>query len=449
MEPGTESMLRAIELKKELAGVQIEFEQNERLMKSLGPQLEAQRSRGTVGDTKYGLGEKIAELQRENRVLGVRRQTIKRVIDDLMNSQDPHAEQRVYDLRKKTELEYSLFQELKHELFQIQMQRIVVRNRVRSLEKARDFEVRPSVSLPRKLAIAFIVALLIGGPAAYAWELMVPTIKSRQDVDDANLVFLGGVPDLSRAARRKHKAHFVAREAEYPLMCRFDVDSPGSLAFKHIRTRILHLSEATQSPIQVVTILGSTMGEGKSFVARHIAACIAHMKKRVLLIDCDLRRAGNSDYFHLRTAHGLGDALSGGELFGALVRKGILGSFDLLPAGTYSSGVTELLASDRWGELIRDLRALYDFIIIDTPPLIPPPDAALASKHADMLVMVASARRTTREKLDFALDNLLDLNHKRVYAILNRVEGLEDSVYVIGQPAITAGRNSGEKVTNL
>ena len=128
---------------------------------------------------KYGSLRKTEDLKKENEYLSVRRSTLARVLEELVGSQDPNFEQRVFELRKKIELEYSLFQELKKQLFQLEMQRIFIQNRVRSFEKARESAVAPSLSLKKKMGMAVLLALLMGGFAAYGWELIAPRIKGR------------------------------------------------------------------------------------------------------------------------------------------------------------------------------------------------------------------------------------------------------------------------------
>ena len=434
----------AVGLRKQLEDVEITIAENNKLLTHLGNSQRLQQQDISKDDlasntkSKFGIGHKISDLQQENQYLEARRSTVKRVLDELMRGQDPNMEQRIFELRKKVELQYSLYQELKKQTFQVEMERIFVQNRVRFFEKARDFSVVRSLTLNRKILIAVVIAFLIGGFGAYLWELVVPRIKNRYDLDDLNTVYLGGVPDMSRvpSIQRVFISGVTNKKGQIDrsgaILCRFDIDSPSAMAFKHIRTRILHLSERSGGHDQVISVHSAQVGEGKTFIAANLASCIAHLKRKVLLVDCDLRRGTTSEIFRTKSMVGLSEVLSAEEKFGAVVKKNVLPLLDLLPSGRNHQDATEMIASGRFAELIEDLRSIYDYIILDTPPVIVVPDAGLIAQHADMVLMLADCNSSTKENLSTAIETILNLKQKRIYSILNRLEGnRQDYVYVV------------------
>ncbi|MBI3542197.1 MAG: polysaccharide biosynthesis tyrosine autokinase [Deltaproteobacteria bacterium] len=431
-------------LRHQIEDVEITLAENNKLLKRLSHEFRVQESELSPDDqsantkAKFGLGRKIAELERDNQYLEARRGTVQRMLDELIRNQDPHIEQRIFDLRKKVELQYNLFQELKKQSFQLEMERISVQNRVRFFERARDFSVNRSLSLNRKILIAVVIAFLIGGFGAYLWELVVPRIKNRYDLDDLNTIYLGSIPDMSRvpSVQRVFLQPVTNKKGKLDksgaVLCRFDLDSPSAMAFKHIRTRILHLSEKGGTQEQIISVHSAQLGEGKTFLASNIASCIAHLKRKVLLVDCDLRRGTTSEIFRVKNVAGLSEVLAAEEKFGAVVKKNVMPLLDLLPAGHMHQDATEMIASGRFTELLEDLRSVYDYIVLDTPPVILVPDAGLIAQHADMVMMIADANNTTKENLSAAIETILHLKQKRIYSVLNRVEGgRQDYVYVV------------------
>ncbi|MBI3558180.1 MAG: polysaccharide biosynthesis tyrosine autokinase [Deltaproteobacteria bacterium] len=447
----------AVGLRHQLEDVDITIAENNKLLKHLANSQRLQLAEVSKEDqaantkSKYGIGHKIVDLERENQYLEARRETVKRVLDELMRNQDPHMEQRIFDLRKKVELQYSLYQELKKQTFQVEMERIFVQNRVRFFEKARDFNVVRSLTLNKKILIAVVIAFLIGGFGAYLWELVVPRIKNRYDLDDLNTIYLGGIPDMSRvpSVQRVFVNAVTNKKGQIDrtgaILCRFDIDSPSAMAFKHIRTRILHLSERSGGHDQIISVHSAQVGEGKTFISANLASCIAHLKRKVLLVDCDLRRGTTSEIFRTKSLVGLSEVLSAEEKFGAVVKRNVLPLLDLLPSGRNNQDATEMIASGRFAELLEDLRSIYDYIILDTPPVIVVPDSGLIAQHADMVLMLADCNSSIKENLSTAIETILNLKQKRIYSILNRLEGSrQDYVYVVPDRILEAriGRKS-------
>jgi uncharacterized protein involved in exopolysaccharide biosynthesis len=108
---------------------------------------------------------------------------------DAQKSERQKSEQELFNLDKKLELEYSVYQDLKHQLFQIEMLKISSRNKVRILEQARESDVRGGQDLVLKLLLGLVLGVMIGLPSAYAWSLLSPTVKSRQDLERVGLTF--------------------------------------------------------------------------------------------------------------------------------------------------------------------------------------------------------------------------------------------------------------------
>jgi capsular exopolysaccharide synthesis family protein len=163
--------------------------------------------------------------------------------------------------------------------------------------------------------------------------------------------------------------------------------------------------------VQVLAITSPGAGDGKTVTTLNLAGALAQSPgMRVLVIDGDLHRPSVAEYLGLEDRHGRGltDAiLNEGLSLTQLVRRIDAVNLSVLPSGRCQAGVYELLNSPRFESLLKDARASFDFVFIDTPPLVPLPDCRLIGQWVDGILVVVTAHRTPREALKEAL-NLLD-----------------------------------------
>jgi capsular exopolysaccharide synthesis family protein len=162
---------------------------------------------------------------------------------------------------------------------------------------------------------------------------------------------------------------------------------------------------------RVIAITSPGAGDGKTLTSVNLAASLASQSNaRILLIDADLRRSTVGEKFGIPAGtQGLADLIAGStkRTFAMLVQRPEPCRFDVMPAGSSSVSVSELFRSARLTEILAEARGRYDFVLLDTPPLLPVFDAAVLARAVDGVVMVVSADRTPRKMLAAALD-LLD-----------------------------------------
>jgi protein-tyrosine kinase len=188
--------------------------------------------------------------------------------------------------------------------------------------------------------------------------------------------------------------------------------APVSLEADQYRTlRQLVERRRTDSTCQVLAVTSAAPGEGKSVTALNLAGALAQSSNsRVLIIDADLHRPAVAQYLGLsdRRAPGLAEAILHEE-FGLpqTVRRLESLNVSVLLAGDGKLGPYELLASPRLEKLLRDARSFYDYVIIDTPPVVPLVDCRLLGRLVDGFIVVVAANKTPRKLVAEAL-NLLD-----------------------------------------
>lgn len=203
-------------------------------------------------------------------------------------------------------------------------------------------------------------------------------------------------------------------------------------AYKSLRTNLSFLSGTSQC--KVIMITSSVPEEGKSNVAINLSMTLAEGGKRVLLMDCDLRKGSLSRYLSIKRSHpgisnvvagqcGLGDALA--SVSGA--------DFTLLPVGPIPPNPAEMLATDKMSSLMKAVREAFDYIIVDTPPVSVVTDAAVMSRLVDGVVLVVRPGVTTIQGAQLSKKNLENVNAHILGVILNgynaKKTGKKDGYY--------------------
>ena len=187
--------------------------------------------------------------------------------------------------------------------------------------------------------------------------------------------------------------------------------APDTFAAERYQGLRLKIEQMRQrSGLSVIAITSPGAGDGKTVTSINLAGVMARDSNlRVLLIDADLRRSSVSTQLGLETgAAGLADLIARSpKPLPALIKRPDVGGFDLLPAGSSSMSVQALFRSDRFAKILDEARGLYDYVILDTPPLAPVFDAAVLARAVDGVIMVVAADKTPRRLLAVALD-LLD-----------------------------------------
>jgi capsular exopolysaccharide synthesis family protein len=170
-------------------------------------------------------------------------------------------------------------------------------------------------------------------------------------------------------------------------------------------------SRSVDGRLRVVAVTSAVPGEGKTTTAINLAGALAQSREsRVLLIDADLRRPGVGAQLGLPDSRGTGlaDAILDPErsLESVIVRR-FPPSLGILTAGRLPPAPYEALQSPRLGALFEEARRLFDYVVVDTPPLIPVPDCRLIAPWVDGLLMVVAADRTPRKLVEEGL-NLIE-----------------------------------------
>jgi polysaccharide biosynthesis transport protein len=187
----------------------------------------------------------------------------------------------------------------------------------------------------------------------------------------------------------------------------------------------------------VVMVTSAVGGEGKTTLASHLAGSLARAGRRTLLIDCDLRRPAAHQLFELPLQPGLSEALLGEVHVAEATLATAVDGLWLMPAGQWDREVIQSLAREGLRQIFDKLRHDYDFIVIDSHPVLPATDSLLIGQHVDAVLLSVMREVSQAPKVYAACQRLNALGIRVLGAVVSGVGG--DDVYAHGgQYAATA-----------
>ena len=196
-----------------------------------------------------------------------------------------------------------------------------------------------------------------------------------------------------------------------------DPKSVISEQYRAIRTNIEY-SNVDQNT-KTILVTSSDKNEGKTTTVSNLAVSFANLNKKVLLIDCDLRNASIHKMFRLNNIYGLTDILAKDRAVDKCIQKTELENLYVLTAGAIPPNPAEILSSEKMKNLIEDLKNIYDYIFIDTPPIGLVTDAGALSSFIDGVVLVVKSESVEKKYLEETKKKLDAVDARILGAILN------------------------------
>jgi capsular exopolysaccharide synthesis family protein len=294
--------------------------------------------------------------------------------------------------------------------------------------------IKPNKTI--NLGLGVLLGLLAGVVIVVLRDVMDNTVKGPRDFEDLNVPVLGHVP-------------FDKRVAKTPIAFRGDPHGPRSEAYRQLRTNLQFVD--VDNPPRVIAVTSALPGEGKTTTAINLAAALAEAGNRVCLVETDLRRPTLARNLGL-----VGDVGFTTVLIGKTPVESVLQNagrnLAVLTSGPLPPNPSELLLSEQAKALIASIAEQVDFVILDTPPLLPVADGAEMAIVADATVLVHRAGKTTHDQVQRAVQVLAKVDRHPVGAILNMVTrsgarygGYEYGYYYIDYAAQTPKLKKGEK----
>ena len=349
-----------------------------------------------------------AQIRRINRKLA----SLEKRIKDL-----PRTQQSVVSLSRDVQVNTELYTSL---LNSAQEQRIAAAG---SLGNSRivDFAVTPEKPYWPKPSLLLAIATLLGLSAGSALVFLRHSLQ-RHDNYPALLEYQVGLPlfaAIPHSKKQRKLARLIdqGRDRQPGILVSQEPLDISVESLRGLRTT-LEVTLANHES-KVIMVSSPAPGMGKSFVSTNLSALLASIKKRVLIIDADMRNGRLHETFSVDKQPGLSDLLAGrvslGEVIISLPDVGV----DLIPRGSMVLNPAELLVLGNLAETLEQLKSFYNHIVIDSPPILGATDAAIIGKHADATFLVVKEGRYTAQELEVSFRRFQQVGVKPNGFIIN------------------------------
>ena len=285
------------------------------------------------------------------------------------------------------------------------------------VEYAIEASAPSSPSYTRNTMLGFVIGLVLSAGLVVLQELLDITVRTEEDIaQSCKHPVLAAVPDMEAHTKggyyygygNKKKAYVKSgsKDNKRIELVGGNISFAAAEAYKLLRTK-LQFSFVDEGDCRIIGVSSALTGEGKSLSAVNLAYTTSQLGKRVLLVDCDMRRPSLSDKLPINKTPGLSDFLTGQIQADSLIQlcgiKEDEKAFHAISAGRMPPNPMELLSSVRMEKMLDRLRAHYDYIILDLPPVGEVGDALAAAKLTDGMLIVVRQNYCDRIALNSAI----------------------------------------------
>ena len=347
-------------------------------------------------------------VQELNNSLRAMKQSIIRAVDNMivslnvkrndaqnreMRAQDrvtaiPTKERQMLSIERQQKIKEALYLFLLNKREENALSQAMADNNARVIDGAEGSNAPISPNRNRILLLGLLVGIALPGAVCLAILFMDTRVHGRKDIEGViSVPYLGEIP-LDKEAMKDHRKKVMAVKEQG--------DDIVSEAFRILRTNMAFLPKKDK-PAQVITFTSFNIGAGKTFIARNLSMSLAYLKKRVVMVDLDIRKGTLSRHFghyHVGVTNYLSDNMV--KVDDIIQHQE---GFDLIPAGILAPNPAELLMDNRLDELMNELRTRYDYIIADNVPVGLIADATIANRIADLTIFVVRAGKLDRRQL--------------------------------------------------
>jgi capsular exopolysaccharide synthesis family protein len=256
-----------------------------------------------------------------------------------------------------------------------------------------------------------LLGLIFGLAMAYLLDVLDRSFRTPEEIRRRlGLPVIGHVPFLSEPASRDERGRL-----DPLLVVQLNPTSSEAEAYRGVRTALYFSTRAERH--KVIQITSPQMGDGKSLLAANLAVAMAQSGRRVILVDADLRRGRLHRIFGLTSRAGLASVIGNGVELATAVQETDIPRLSVLPCGPRPTNPAELLTDPRLEEVLEELRGQYDYVLVDTPPLLAVSDASTVVPRVDGVVFVLRPGKNGRPPAERARD-LLAESHALVFGVV-------------------------------
>ena len=341
-------------------------------------------------------------------------------------------------LKREADSDQRLYELVLNRIKELEISGMLKTSNARVLDKARPAfsPIKPNVSM--SLMLSCLLAALAGIGVAFVLEWMDDSIVHQRDVEERiGLSLLGIVPTIQEKDHRGGSKDLHLHT------------HPKSAAAEHcraVRTNLLFMSP--DRPLRTMVVTSSGPQEGKSTTVINLGIAMAQSGSRILLVDTDMRRPRLHKAFGVSNDAGISSSILGGQVLDQAIKSTDVPGLFLLPCGPIPPNPSELLHTESFKALIRELSGRFDRLIFDSPPIGAVADALVLGAQVDGVLLVLRSGKTRRDMARRAARALVDVNARLFGAVLNNVN-LDDRRYGAQYGYAQYGYYSGESKDQL
>ncbi|MGL4672714.1 polysaccharide biosynthesis tyrosine autokinase [Cetobacterium sp.] len=291
------------------------------------------------------------------------------------------------------------------------VQEILSRSNLKILERAEIPRYPTPIKKTKILSAAIFIGAILGIGISILIELFNRKLRRSEEIEKIlDTKVIGVVPNLKKFYPKTSVKRDIFFDNEYLKEVRESI--------RLIRTNINFIDLNNK---KVIVFTSSIPKEGKTTIASNYALSEAIGGKKVLILDCDVKRPRIDKSYGINIQYGIVDILSGRKNVSDVLVKNVRENLDLIAGGKNLENTTELFLTNKFKILIEELKKSYDLIVIDTPPLAVGTDGAIISKEADGIVFIVSYDQVHKVELEFS-KNILKTAAARLYGVvINKV----------------------------
>ncbi len=359
----------------------------------------------------------VIQINEQIAVLNARRQQIDNTIGGL-----PEIQREFLKLSQDTEINREIYLTLLKNYQQLQVAKAGQTGFARIIDLPIDTF---KAIAPKKLQI-WILALLLGGMLG----TMIVLVKNllRNTVQDPDrLETKTGIPVIATIPRSPLLSRLgKGKQSSNRLLANTDSHGTAYEAIKSLRTNLMFAMPSimgkTGERAKVILITGESPGVGKSFISSNLSEVFAQLNKKILIMDADMRLGKLHQMFNTTQDNGLGDYLAKDASLVDIIHPTEMENIDFMPRGQHPANPASLLSGDKFENMMNELNKHYDFIIIDTPPILAASDPIIISRYADKILMVIRYDKSIEGQVNYAVKQMNKANIHVDGIILNDVQ---------------------------
>lgn len=358
----------------------------------------------------------VIQINEQLAVLNSRRQKIDTTIGSL-----PEIQREFLKLSQDTEINREIYLTLLKNYQQLQVAKAGQSGFARII----DLPINTFKAIaPKKLQIG-ILALLLGAMLGTMLVLLKNLLRNTvQDPD--RLEAKTGIPVIATIPRSPLLSR-LNRNKQSPNRLLAYTDSNGTSyeAIKSLRTNLMFAMPSvgkTGEHAKVILITGESPGVGKSFISSNLSEVFSQLNKKVLIVDADMRLGKLHEMFNTTQDNGLGDYLAKGASLVDIIHPTEIDNIDFMPRGQHPPNPASLLSGDKFANMMTELNKHYDFIVIDTPPILAASDPIIISQYADKILMVIRYDKSIEGQVKYAVKQMNKANIHVDGIVLNDVQ---------------------------